>query len=591
MNKRFLVAELILMSMAVGSGIGGLTATAQKPEAGQDHVGQFAPKNHIDPGMKIIDGDIQVPITASPDSTFEAKLWPNGVVYYFFDENVSPANQTAMLSAMYEWTSVANVTFRQGVGKNGLFLIYIRIQNSTGNNSRIGCIQGGQTINIVSWGSRFRMVHELGHALGLDHEQSRPDRESYVLIHKDNVQSDFEDNFDLKSGSGRYGPYDFDSVMHYGQCAFSRNPNCPTQSLAFPDGGITIQVKAPFAAQWQGAIGQTTHLSYVDRVTMSFLYPRGDFRFVDAAFDLPPPFKENGTFLFPYKRLSTGVAATPPGGTLWIQPGRYSYAGLLNKAMTLRAPLGDVTIRRADIPQSGGGPLASVSAANYNGELASEAIAAAFGSELALETVVATSLPLPTTLAGVTVRVRDSDGVERDAPLFFVSPSQINYLVPAGTSNGVARVSVVRGLIVASGEVAVNATAPGLFSANANGRGVAAAYVLRVRADLQIVEPVVRFDQAENRYVPVPIDLGPDTDQVFLVLYGTGLRGRSSLEEVNLTIGGENAEVQYLGPAREYFGLDQVNVLLPRTLAGKGEASIMLTVENRSANIVTAIFR
>lgn len=259
--------------------------------------------------------------------------------------------------------------------------------------------------------------------------------------------------------------------------------------------------------------------------------------------------------------------------------------------MTLRAPLGDVTIRRADIPQSGGGPLASVSAANYNGELASEAIAAAFGSELALETVVATSLPLPTTLAGVTVRVRDSDGVERDAPLFFVSPSQINYLVPAGTSNGVARVSVVRGLIVASGEVAVNATAPGLFSANANGRGVAAAYVLRVRADLQIVEPVVRFDQAENRYVPVPIDLGPDTDQVFLVLYGTGLRGRSSLEEVNLTIGGESAEVQYLGTAREYFGLDQVNVLLPRTLAGKGEASIMLTVENRSANIVTAIFR
>jgi uncharacterized protein (TIGR03437 family) len=277
---------------------------------------------------------------------------------------------------------------------------------------------------------------------------------------------------------------------------------------------------------------------------------------------------------------------------LWIQPGAHAVVEMLNKPMTLRAPLGGVTIRRGDIPLSGGGPLSTVSAANYNGELASEAMAAAFGADLATETAVATSLPLPTTLAGVTVRIKDSKGVERDAPLFFVSPSQINYLVPAGTSGGVATVSVIRGLIRGKGAVPINATAPGLFSANANGQGVAAAVALRVRADgSQSVEPVARFDQGQNRFVPVPIDPGPEGDQVFLILFGTGFRGRSSLDLVTATIGGESAEVFYAGPAPGFAGLDQANVRLPRSLAGKGEVSILLTADNRSANAVTVSVR
>jgi uncharacterized protein (TIGR03437 family) len=259
--------------------------------------------------------------------------------------------------------------------------------------------------------------------------------------------------------------------------------------------------------------------------------------------------------------------------------------------MWLRAPLGGVTIGAGGIPVLGGGPLAPVSAANYNGELASEAIAAAFGTDLASETAVATSLPLPTTLAGVTVRVRDSEGVERNAPLFFVSPSQINYLVPAGTSGGVATVSVERGLIVAAGEVAINTTAPGLFSANSSGRGVAAGVVLRVRGDAQAFEPLARFDQGQNRFVSVPIDLGPESDQVFLILFGTGFRSRSSLDAVTVMIGDDAGEVFYAGPAPGFVGLDQANVRLPRSLAGRGDVGIVLTVDGRWANEVTVSVR
>ncbi len=88
----------------------------------------------------------------------------------------------------------------------------------------------------------------------------------------------------------------------------------------------------------------------------------------------------------------------------------------------------------------------NVSAASYvSTSLAPESIVSAFGSGLATSTLAAASTPLPTTLAGSTVKVRDSAGAERLAPLFFVSPAQINYQMPAGTANGAATITVTSG--------------------------------------------------------------------------------------------------------------------------------------------------
>ncbi len=239
-------------------------------------------------------------------------------------------------------------------------------------------------------------------------------------------------------------------------------------------------------------------------------------------------------------------------------------------------------------------PLASVSAASFTGDaLAPESIAAAFGQGLATATETATSLPLPATLAGTSVMVRDSAGafretagVERPASLFFVSPGQINFQIPPGTANGAATVTVVRNnSAVASGTVQIAAVAPGLFSANANGQGVAAAVVFRRRADgSESFEPVARFDQAQSRFVAVPIDLGPETDQVFLILYGSGFRFRSSLSATAVTIGGVNSEVLFAGDAPGFVGLDQANVRLSRSLIGRGEVDVVLTAEMKTAN-------
>jgi hypothetical protein len=171
----------------------------------------------------------------------------------------------------------------------------------------------------------------------------------------------------------------------------------------------------------------------------------------------------------------------------------------------------------------------TVLAASYStAPLATEAIASAFGPDLANATQSATAIPLPTSLAGVTVKVRDSTGTERLAPLFYVSPTQINYQIPPGTSPGAAIVTVTKGnSLPALGTVQITTVSPGIFTASSDGQGVAAANAVRVKpGNIQIYEPVSTFDPVQRRHVATPIDLGPPTEQVFLLLYGTSVQDK-----------------------------------------------------------------
>lgn len=232
---------------------------------------------------------------------------------------------------------------------------------------------------------------------------------------------------------------------------------------------------------------------------------------------------------------------------------------------------------------------AHVSAASYRGvTLAPESIIAAFGSNLATATLGATTVPLPTSLAGTTVKVRDSLGAERLAPLFFVSPTQVNYQVPAGTANGIASI-VITSSNGQSSQTAVQiaSVAPGLFTADSSGQGLAAAYVLRIKANgSQQSEPIAQFDPAQSRFVPRPIDLGLATDLVFLIVFGNGLRNRTSLAAVSAQVGGVAVTVGYAGLQGDFVGLDQANLLLPQSLIGRGEVDVILIVNGHAANTV-----
>jgi hypothetical protein len=115
------------------------------------------------------------------------------------------------------------------------------------------------------------------------------------------------------------------------------------------------------------------------------------------------------------------------------------------------------------------------------------------------------------------------------------------------------------------------------------------AVALRVRANgQQVIEPVAQWDAAQNRFVAAPIDLSVESEQVFLILFGTGLRYRSSLSSVSARIGGIDAQVLFAGAQGDFAGLDQVNVSLPRSLTGRGEVDVVLMVDGKAANTVKA---
>lgn len=310
----------------------------------------------IPDGYTSIDGDMLLPTSFvrsvlaaqnlspnSPQATYVVTIWRTGnppfeirgIVPFEFDPNVTAANQSAMTSAMAVLENVANVDFQPcannfcpAVANN-----FVHIANSTGNNSNVGMIGGEQFINILNWGPQFTIVHELLHCLGFHHEQSRSDRNSFIQINCDNVTggcagSIYNTNFSLL-GVPTYGSYDFDSVMHYGECSFTNGSNCPA------DGTRTIVVLPPNQNQ-QTLIGQTTHLSSLDRALVSFIYPFANWSLLDCTYD-----GTNGTpigsFNRPYMTIADALANTPPGGTIWVLKNCTFPNGVYTNQVTVRA--------------------------------------------------------------------------------------------------------------------------------------------------------------------------------------------------------------------------------------------------------------
>ncbi len=230
----------------------------------------------------------------------------------------------------------------------------------------------------------------------------------------------------------------------------------------------------------------------------------------------------------------------------------------------------------------------SVSGADYRpvNAHAPESIATIFGTSLATGNAAATMIPLPTSLAGTTVTVKDSLGVERLAPLFFVSSGQINYQVPMGTATGWAYLTVKseNGTLTYA-TANITAGAFGLFTADTMGNigsGVPAAYVQRVRANgSQSIEIIGQFNG--STWTTVPIDLGPESDQVFLILFGTGVRNWNTALNPVTGYFKLNATTfipvpaDYAGAQPTFVGVDQINLRLPRSLAGAGEIGLYVT--------------
>jgi hypothetical protein len=235
---------------------------------------------------------------------------------------------------MNEWQLRTGVVFTP----RGSQANYVHIQDSTGNNSPVGWRTGQTTINITSWGSTFIMAHELGHCLGFFHEHQRPDRDTYIQINQSNVQTAYyNNNFPIVASSTVWGPYDFESVMHYSRCAFSTCCSAGS-SCSCPSSCETITVRPPWSAEWATAIGQLSHLSSLDWGVMRGHYPLIGDRWLDPSYSGTT----SGTFRQPYN--GTFLAAfnsTPLSGVLFLAPGTYSTTTTLyNSPRWIRAPGG-----------------------------------------------------------------------------------------------------------------------------------------------------------------------------------------------------------------------------------------------------------
>ena len=232
-------------------------------------------------------------------------------------------------------------------------------------------------------------------------------------------------------------------------------------------------------------------------------------------------------------------------------------------------------------PADGG--LTTVNAASFNASaVAPDSIATMGGKDL----------PGAAEVEGLAVSLIDSSGAAWAAKVLYVSPSQVNFTTPAATVPGAATLVVTGGGgTVAYGGLTILPVSPGIFTAAANGQGAPAAIARLVRPDGSQSAAAVFSCTAPGQCTATPVDLGGADDVTVLELYVTGLRGRTSLASVSCTIGGLEVPVLYAGPQGQYAGLDQVNVSLPRSLAGKGQTPLLLTVDGASANRVLLSFR
>ena len=161
--------------------------------------------------------------------------WADGIVYYQKSPEFSAEDAEKVDQAVAHWDLLSSLKFVERTAELAETQTdYINFQPAGGCASWVGRIGGEQEIWVGEVCSVGSVIHEIGHAVGLFHEHTRTDRDSFITVQWDNIVSGKEFNFDiLEAGAEDLGSYDYDSVMHYGEGFFSRNGQ-PT--ILTPDG-------------------------------------------------------------------------------------------------------------------------------------------------------------------------------------------------------------------------------------------------------------------------------------------------------------------------------------------------------------------
>jgi hypothetical protein len=181
------------------------------------------------------------------------RRWPGGVVPYVIPSGFpSPSRITNAISHIESNTNGVDFVARTNESA------YVSFRTSSGCSANVGRTGSVQYVNLASGCSKGNTIHELLHVLGLFHEHTRCDRDTFVLINTANIQSGYSNNFTKQcTGATDYHAYSEGSIMHYPPTAFSSNGLPTIVSLR----GLDSQM------------GQRTGMNSVDQATINTLYP------------------------------------------------------------------------------------------------------------------------------------------------------------------------------------------------------------------------------------------------------------------------------------------------------------------------------
>ena len=255
-------AVLLAAALALGIGANPVFAAGAVPEAvpgavpgagaggtAETSAGE-APATDGTFGPLVVEGDILVAPARlrGLGTVVRNRRWNHGEVPYVVDPALEPRTVRAIEAAVARWNDVSGVTLAEVPPGAEWPVDHLHFQSGPGCASWVGRQGGRQAVWVGSSCTSGSVMHEIGHALGLEHEHTRPDRDRHVRVLWDSIVAEKRHNFALApAGTDALGDYDVGSIMHYGPANFSVDGR-PTLEALDPEAGRTMgQRNAPSA--------------------------------------------------------------------------------------------------------------------------------------------------------------------------------------------------------------------------------------------------------------------------------------------------------------------------------------------------------